>query len=199
MSQAIAQRWSRIQLNPGLILASAAVIVIAAGTFIAQQYVSISPDILASLGYPIIFLVNVLGSLTIFLPVPGLAVVFAGGSTLHPMLVAIVAGAGMALGMIGSYVVGLSAKKAFRGSGSGSSGLFGTSKAKIAKWFRHYGILAAFLLAAVPNPFFDFAGLIAASVRMPLWKFLLGTFAGKTLQALVVALAGFYSVGWLVG
>ena len=49
-------------------------------------------------GYPGVFLISVLASATIVLPAPSLAVVFALGSSLNPVLVGLAAGLGEALG-----------------------------------------------------------------------------------------------------
>jgi uncharacterized membrane protein YdjX (TVP38/TMEM64 family) len=53
-----------------------------------------------------------------------------------------------------------------------------------------YGGWFFFILAAIPNPLFDVAGIAAGVVRFPIWKFLLSAWAGKTLKAILFAGAG---------
>jgi len=53
---------------------------------------------------------------------------------------------------------------------------------------------ASFLLAATPNPVFDYAGFIAGAGRLNAQRFLAGTFAGKIAQASVIAFLG-HTVG----
>jgi membrane protein YqaA with SNARE-associated domain len=61
---------------------------------------------LASVGYAGIFLVSLLGNATIILPAPSLALVFAMGSALPPLLVGLAAGVGEALGELTGYAAG---------------------------------------------------------------------------------------------
>lgn len=53
---------------------------------------------LAGYGYLGAFLISLLSSATILLPVPGIAVIFALGATYNPYLVGLAAGAGFSLG-----------------------------------------------------------------------------------------------------
>ena len=176
------------RLELSLLAAMGAVVGIAPLMF--QRAFPIDVATAAALGYPAIFLCNVIGSLTLFLPVPGLAVVFAGGTILNPVAVAIAAAAGMALGMAATYLLSTSGVAVLQWLTNGKCTVASSLMVKAGGWLTKRGVVAAFLLAAVPNPFFDFAGLVAGAVRMPLSKFLLGTFAGKVVQALVVAGAG---------
>ena len=57
---------------------------------------------------------------------------------------------------------------------------------------------ASFLIAATPNPVFDYAGLIAGASRLDARRFLAGTFAGKMTQASVIAVLG-HMVGGQLG
>src|SRR3972149_4333299 len=43
-----------------------------------------------------------------------------------------------------------------------------------------YGFATLLLLSAIPNPFFEFAGITAGAVRMNFWRFLLAVGVGKT-------------------
>jgi membrane protein DedA with SNARE-associated domain len=45
-----------------------------------------------------------------------------------------------------------------------------------------HGMLAIFLLAAIPNPIFDVGGLIAGVLKMPVWRFLLAAIIGKSIR-----------------
>ena len=57
-------------------------------------------------GYLGVFLISLLGNATVILPVPSLAVVFAGGGVLNPLLVGLVAGVGEPLGELTGYLAG---------------------------------------------------------------------------------------------
>ena len=54
------------------------------------------------------------------------------------------------------------------------------------------------MLSLIPNPAFDIAGATAGALRMPVPTFLTFAFVGKTIKMLVLALAGAYSMDWIL-
>jgi membrane protein YqaA with SNARE-associated domain len=143
---------------------------------------------LAVYGYPGVFLVSFLTSATILLPAPGIAVVFALGSVLSPFLVSLAAGAGAALGEVSGYAAG------FSGRGVAEKmEVYG----RIVRWMHKYGDLTILVLAIVPNPFFDLAGMAAGAMRMPFARFMFWCTLGKIIKMLGIAYTGAYSIGWL--
>jgi len=142
----------------------------------------------ATLGYLGAFLVMLLSNATLVLPAPGLFIVFALGSTLNPILVGLCAAVGATIGETTGYVTGY----------SGLTLLEDTSVARTIKaWMQRNGVITILVLSAVPNPFFDIAGVIAGATRMPAWRFLSTALCGKTVQATAIALAGSMSVEWV--
>ena len=129
------------------------------------------------LSYPAVFIVSVLGNASVLLPAPVFAVVAIAGPVLSPVLVGIVAGLGATIGELTGYLAGMS-----------GHGIAKERKhyARISGWMDRSGMLALFLLAVVPNFFFDVGGLIAGTVRMPLWRFMLPTWIGKSIRLIVV-------------
>lgn len=132
-------------------------------------------------GYPAVFLVSLVVNAAFLLPAPGIALVFAAGSVLDPVAVGVIAGLGAALGELTGYLVGLSGQTVFE-----ERPLYW----RIEKWLRKSGTLAIFVLAAIPNPIFDVGGLIAGVLRMPVWRFLLGAWLGKSLRFVMLAYFG---------
>src|SRR4030042_3791925 len=57
-------------------------------------------------GYLGAFVISILAGATVFVPIPGVLVVFTLGSVLNPALVGIVSGLGEAIGSIGVYLSG---------------------------------------------------------------------------------------------
>lgn len=55
---------------------------------------------------------------------------------------------------------------------------------------RKYGDITILVLAFIPNPLFDMAGLIAGVLKMPVWKFLAYCIVGKILKMMVFAYVG---------
>jgi membrane protein DedA with SNARE-associated domain len=50
------------------------------------------------------------------------------------------------------------------------------------------------VLSAIPNPFFDVAGIAAGMAKMPILTFLLFTGIGQLIKMTLFAFAGHYSV-----
>lgn len=132
-------------------------------------------------GYPAVFIVSLLGNASVIVPAPSFAIAFVAGSAMNPIGVGIVAGLGAALGEMTGYLAGLSGKGVVenrRGYGW------------VERAMKKSGALIIFLLGAVPNFLFDIGGIIAGTVRMPIWQFLLAAWLGKSLRLGVVALTG---------
>ena len=142
---------------------------------------------LAAIGYPGILIASLLSSATIILPAPSLALVFAMGSALPPLLVGLAAGVGEALGELTGYAAGF-----------GGRAVIENQKVylRLEKWMLRRGGITILVLSIVPNPFFDLAGIAAGTLRYPLWRFLLLCWVGKTIKTTIVAWAG--SQSWQV-
>jgi uncharacterized membrane protein YdjX (TVP38/TMEM64 family) len=53
-----------------------------------------------------------------------------------------------------------------------------------------YGLWVIFVLAAIPNFLFDLAGIVSGAIKIPVYKFLLVTWAGKFIRYLLIAYLG---------
>ena len=140
-------------------------------------------------GYPGIFMIALLTNATVLLPAPGVAVVYAMGGILNPLGVAIAAGTGGALGELSGYLAGFSGQAIVE-----RADLFERVQPRVQK----YGPWAIFVLAAIPNPFFDTAGIAAGMMKMPLKHFLLACLAGQLIKMGMFAFAGHYSLNLLI-
>jgi uncharacterized membrane protein YdjX (TVP38/TMEM64 family) len=136
---------------------------------------------LASYGYVGLFLLNVATSATLILPVPGLALAFAAGSSFSPIGVGLAVGGGSTLGELTGYLAGYSGRGAVENQ---------ARYQRVQGWMRRYGLWVIFVLALIPNPLFDVAGIICGVLRIRLWKFLLAAGAGKVLKAMLIAYLG---------
>ena len=136
---------------------------------------------LAIYGYPGIFLLAFLAYATVFLPAPGVAVIFAMGAVFHPIGVALAAGTGAALGELTGYMAGFSGQTIVERA---------NIHERLSRWMKANGPLTVLLMAAVPNPFFDMVGVIAGVLKMPLFKFLFWCWIGEILKMFLFALAG---------
>jgi membrane protein YqaA with SNARE-associated domain len=131
-------------------------------------------------GYLGAFAIGFLGNATVILPAPSLAFTAALGGVLNPVLVGLAAGAGEAIGELTGYLAGISGKQIIENR---------TRYEQVCNYMDRYGGWVFFVLAAIPNPLFDIAGIAAGVVRFPIWKFLLSAWTGKTLKAVLLASA----------
>jgi len=139
-------------------------------------------------GYAAVFLVGLVSNATLILPVPGLAVSSVLGSVFNPWLIGLVAGVGQALGELTGYMAGY----------SGQTWVDDHPRYdRLVKWMQRYGVWTIFVLALLPNPLFDVAGIIAGVLRLPVWKFLLSCAIGKVIKNALFAAAGYYGIGAL--
>jgi uncharacterized membrane protein YdjX (TVP38/TMEM64 family) len=142
----------------------------------------------AAYGYPGIFLVALMANATVFLPAPGVAVVFAMGSIFNPIGVALAAGTGGAIGELSGYLAGFSGQAVVERTDVYN---------RIQPWIEKYGGWTVLVLSAIPNPFFDIAGVAAGMAKMKFWKFLLFCWIGQIIKMALFAYAGAYSIDWI--
>ncbi len=142
----------------------------------------------AALGYPGIFLVALLSNATVFLPAPGLAVIFTMGSVFHPLGVALAGGTGGALGELSGYLAGYGGRAVVEDT---------AAYARVQPWVQKWGGWGILVLAAIPNPFFDLAGVAAGTLKMPILKFLLFVWIGQLIKMTIFAYAGNTSLNLL--
>ncbi|MCC6192318.1 MAG: VTT domain-containing protein [Anaerolineales bacterium] len=174
----------------GVQLARLAVLVIVIGITIAIYSLGDQTAALAAYGYPGLFLLSILANATIVLPAPGLALVFVFAGKLSPLGVGLAAAAGATLGELSGYLAGFSGQAIIE-----NRGLY----QRLEGYMRRYGALTIVILAFLPLPIFDLAGVAAGALKLPVQKFLFWCFLGKLPKMLLIALAGAYSIGWVAG
>ena len=150
-----------------------------------------SEGFIATFGYLGVFVVSLVSAASIFIPVPGFIFILAAATFLNPFLVAIVAGAGMAIGEMTGYAIG-----------GGSSYILKKGDYKWLKmgekWFKKdRGFFIILIFAATPLPD-DITGILGGMFKYDWRRFLLAAFIGKTLLNLALALAAFYGFNALV-
>ena len=141
-----------------------------------------------SYGYLGIFVISVLGNATIILPVPVILTAFLGGGIFNPFLVGVVSALGATIGELTGYLAGYSGRAIINKE---------EKLVKVEGWMKKYGLWTIFVLAVVPNPLFDLAGMVSGAGRIPIWKFLIVTLFGKTIKFLAIAFIGAGSVSVL--
>jgi uncharacterized membrane protein YdjX (TVP38/TMEM64 family) len=166
---------------------TAILVVIAVTVFIYS--VRDQAEELAVYGYPGIFLISFMTNATVLLPAPGIAVVFAMGAIFNPIFIALAAGAGGALGELSGYLAGFSGQAVIERT---------NVYERFHHWIENNGFIAVLILAAIPNPFFDVAGVAAGMLKMPLPRFLGAVWIGVTIKMFLFAWVGSTSLAWLL-
>jgi uncharacterized membrane protein YdjX (TVP38/TMEM64 family) len=182
-TQPVAKKGNNWLVNILRLLALAAVVGITAYIYSIRE----RAEEFAALGYPGIFLIALMANATVLLPAPGIAVIYAMGSIFNPLWVGLSAGAGGAIGELTGYLAGFSGQAVIERA---------DIYERIAPWIEKYGGWAIRVLAAIPNPFFDIAGVAAGAAKMPMWRFLLFCFFGQIIKMAMFAYAGKYSLEW---
>jgi membrane protein DedA with SNARE-associated domain len=142
----------------------------------------------AGFGYPGIFLIALLANATVLLPAPGVAVIYAMGAIFNPFGVGLAAGLGGTVGELSGYLAGFSGQAVVE-----RMDIYN----RIKPWLEKYGGWAILVLSAIPNPFFDIAGIAAGIARMPLRTFILFSGVGQLIKMTAFAVAGHYSISWI--
>jgi len=136
---------------------------------------------LQAYGYPGLFLFSLLANASVLIPVPSLVLPYMLGAVFNPWGVALAAGSGAALGELTGYLAGWSGKAVIEDS---------RRYTQIQEWMARYGGLVIFVLAYLPLPLMDLAGIAAGATRMPVSRFLFWCLLGKILKMLTVAALG---------
>jgi len=190
------ERFPRWLLIAGLIIVLVAAV---AGTAVPFAVGWLSEDDFQTLGYPGIFLANFLGTATGFIPVPGLtaagqALIVAGADNLFVPGVVLAGASGMTLAESTAYLTGSIGRGLAEERQSPVKGRLGAFLHRVSNFvdrlMARYGFGTLLLLSAVPNPFFEFAGITAGAVRMNFWRFLLAVAIGKTIRVILLVIIG---------
>ena len=135
-----------------------------------------------------LFILSIIGNATIVLPVPVVLTAFLGGAIFNPFLVAVVVSLGATIGELTGYMAGV---------GGGAFVEKDVRIQKVKKWMDKYGLWTIFFLAAVPNPLFDLAGIIAGATKISIYKYLPIVWAGKLIKFGIFSYLGANSAGFI--
>jgi uncharacterized membrane protein YdjX (TVP38/TMEM64 family) len=136
---------------------------------------------LENYGYLGIFLISILGNATIILPVPVILTAFIGGGIFNPLIVGVVASLGASIGELTGYL-----------AGAGGKGIVEKRRSieRIKKWMDKYGLWVLFVLAVIPNPAFDLAGIVAGASGIKIHKYLIIVWLGKLIKFVAISYLG---------
>ncbi len=135
-------------------------------------------------GYLGIFLISLLGAMSIFVPIPYTIVIFILGasSRFDPLWIAVAAGAGAAIGEFSGYLIGFGGRK-----------VIGEKYKKkmdfLTKLFKKFGPIAIFVFALTPLPD-DLLFIPLGIMRYSLIRAFIPALLGKFFSNLIIAYSG---------
>ena len=180
------QTSKRSNLQTNILRALALIVVVAITIYIISIREHVAD--FKQYGYLGIFFVALLANATVFIPAPGVAIIYAMGAVFNPLYVGLVAGTGGAIGELSGFLAGFSGQAIIE-----RTHIYERTK----PWVDKYGGWAILVLSAIPNPFFDVAGFAAGMAKMSMRTFLVSVWIGQLIKMTLFAYAGKYSVEWI--
>lgn len=143
----------------------------------------------STLNYLGVFIISLVSAATLFIPAPSWIFIVNMGRFLNPYFVGIAAGIGSGCGEITGYV-----------AGKGASQLMEHTDGKYKEykgWIKKNDMWAIGILAFIPNPLFDVAGLAAGNLGIKIWRFIVACMIGRTFRYILLAYLGKFSEYYL--
>lgn len=176
-----AERKERLKKRLLPVLSLILVIGVVVGVF---YFYTNHPDKIENLkafGYLGAFLVSLILNATVVLPAGNIIIIATLGAALpSPTLVGLAGGVGAAIGEMTGYMAGHSGRAIIQRQ---------AMYTRLERWVGKWGAFAIFVLSIVPF-LFDLAGIAAGALRIPLWKFFIACWLGRTLLYIGTAWVG---------
>lgn len=137
-------------------------------------------------GYFGVFLISLIGALSIFFPIPYTVVIFILGQTYEPIWIAVAAGLGSTIGEFSGYLVGLGGRKIIAEKYKKKMNL-------LVKLFNKFGPLVVFIFALTPLPD-DLIFIPLGVMRYNIIRVFIPALIGKFFMNLIIAYSGRFSV-----
>lgn len=144
-------------------------------------------------GYFGVFLISLIGALSIIFPIPYTVIIFTLGGlkvgdawVFEPLLIAVAAGIGSAIGEFAGYLLGVGGRKAI-------SEKYKKKMDFLVKVFNKYGPITIFLFALTPLPD-DLLFIPMGVMRYSIEKVFIPALIGKFCMNLIVAYSGRFSI-----
>ena len=138
----------------------------------------------AQYGYVGIFLISFLGATSVFIPIPSTFVIFiiAANTAFDPLLIAVFAGLGAAIGELSGYLIGLGGRKVIGEKYKRKMDI-------LMKLFKKFGSIVIFVFALTPLPD-DLLFIPLGVMRYKILHAFIPALVGKFVSNLIVAYAG---------
>ena len=149
-------------------------------------------DITGGWGYPILWVISGLRASSVLLPIPGSGLTIAAGGLMDPLYgipvpiaVGVTAGSAESLGEFTGYYAGINGGKLMEGR---------RIYEVIRRWIQKAPFPTMLVMAFMPSPLFDVAGLAAGAARVPIRIFYPAILIGKVARGIMMAAAGYWGI-----
>ncbi len=155
---------------------AALILIVIAGVYVYFKDPAFFDEFIEKYGYIGLFIAVFVTNASLFVGIPTPTyILLAVAAGLNPFLVTLVAAAASALGESTGYVLGVGSRKAIEKK-------YGNLLEQWKYHFRKHAFLTVVVIASLPFPPDDIAGIIAGSLGYDYRKFLLATFIGKFIK-----------------
>ncbi len=138
--------------------------------------------------YPGSFVLALLTNATVAVPVPYNPILIQLMVAVeHPMIIAVLAGAGASLGESTGWWLGSQGRAVLPSEGRSGAFVAWLQRLSVHRAAAFWGLV---VFSAVPNPAFDVAGLVAGAAKVPYLAFLAAAFLGRLVRVSLFALFG---------
>ena len=143
----------------------------------------------AQYGYLGIFFISLLGATSVFIPIPSSVVIFilSSQTAFDPILIAVFAGLGAAVGELSGYLIGLGGRRVI-------SERYKAKMDILMRLFQRFGPIVIFAFALTPLPD-DLLFIPLGVMRYKILHAFIPALIGKFTSNLIIAYAGRLSIG----
>lgn len=156
---------------------------------VAQQLWDWMRNFALEYGYVGVFLISLVGSLSIIIPIPYTLLIYLMGAVLNPILIAIASGFGSAVGEFSGYALGYYGRAVISEERQRKMDY-------MVKVFDRYGFFAIFLFALTPLPD-DLLFIPLGIMRYRFIKAFVPSLLGKLLMSFILAYSGHLSIEFI--
>jgi membrane protein YqaA with SNARE-associated domain len=155
-------------------------------TDVIQQLSAWMENLALQYGYFGIFLISLIGALSIFFPIPYTVIIFTLGGTFEPLWIAVAAGIGSAVGEFSGYLLGFGGRRVI-------SEKYKKKMEFLMKLFDRFGPIVIFLFALTPLPD-DLLFIPLGVIRYSIARAFIPALIGKICMNFIVAYSGRFSI-----
>ena len=155
-------------------------------TDVIQQLSAWMESLALQYGYFGIFLISLIGALSIFFPIPYTVIIFTLGGTFEPLWIAVAAGIGSAVGELSGYLLGFGGRRVI-------SEKYKKKMEFLMKLFDRFGPIVIFLFALTPLPD-DLLFIPLGVIRYSIARAFIPALIGKICMNFIVAYSGRFSI-----